>query len=275
MGPDNTLKTTPSVTCPPRPKTGYSNPRCYASQLVDCSPKLSDEHFVSHGILRVLESNGRVTIGGFDWQQEKDVLELPTARAAVSRVLCQRHNAALSPLDGKALRFFEKLDNVILQRERRNLVFLFDGTDLERWMLKTLCGSAVSGNADIKKAQITGWKPNLLWLNILFDGKPFPDRWGLYYAGESADQIERGFKLRTLTNGENGVYGIRIRLDDELFLLLMDTPPEDLAGTYLARYTYRPKAIGLQNAFCENVILLGWNDQLAHASPPMVRYDKS
>jgi len=272
MGFDNTLKTTPSVTVPPAPTTGLNNPRCYASQLADCSDKVSLEHPISHGLLRVLAHNGNVTIDGFNWQEEKTTRELPARRLA-SRILCERHNGCLSPLDMTALRFFQKLENVIGQRERRNQVFLFDGTDFERWMLKTLCGTVFSGNADIKRAQVSDWKPDPLWLHILFDGKPFPSRCGLYYAAESADKIERGIKLRVLANPINGVYGVRISLDDEVFLLLMDSPPEDLTGTYLARYTYRPKAIGLKNAYCENVILFGWNDRLQHDTPLMVKYE--
>ena len=151
-------------------------------------------------------------------------------------------------------------------------MFLFDGTDLEHWMLKTLCGLAFSKNADTKKAQNPYWRPDLLWLNILFDGKPFPDRWGLYYAAESADKVEGGIKVSIVANPTDGVYGVRISLDDELFLLLMDTPPEDLTGTYLKRFTYRPKAIDLHNEYCQNLILFGWNDQFQHDMAPMVKY---
>ncbi len=267
MGPNNTFKTTPSVTGPPPPKTGLSNPRCYASQLADCSQRLSKEHFISHGILKLLSHDGLVTIDGFNWQEEKNTQELPTPRLA-SRILCKRHNEALSALDATALRFFQNLDKAIRQTERRNRVFLFDGTNFELWMLKTLCGAVFSRNAHIK-AQSTGWKPNSLWLHILFYGKPFPDHWGLYYSGENADTIERGFKLRTLANSTDGVYGVRISLDDELFLFLMDTPPEDLTGTY----TYRPKEIVLLNEYCENVIRFGWNDKFQHDTR-VIKYEK-
>jgi len=233
---------------------------------------LSLEHPISHGILRVLSHDGLVKIDGFNWQEEKSTQELPTPRLA-SRILCKRHNEALSSIDAMALRFFQKLDNAIRQTERRDCVFLFDGTDFERWMLKTLCGVVLSGYADIG-AVSTDWKPDLLWLNILFDGERFPDHWGLYYSGESADTIEGGFKLRTLSNSPDGVYGVRISLDDELFLFLMDTPPEDLTGTYLARYFYRPKEIVLLNGYCENVIRFGWNDRFQHQTPGIMKYEK-
>jgi len=211
-----------------------------------------------------------VRIDGFNWQEANRTVELPTARLA-SKMLCKRHNEALSSLDAVALRFFQKLDNAIRQRERRNRAFLFDGTDFERWMLKTLCGVAASGYADIGTVS-SDWKPHILWLNILFDGEPFPDRWGFYYSEQSADAIEGGFKLRTLSNSADGVYGVKISLNDESFLFLMDTPPENLTGTYLARYSYRPKDIIVLNEYCENVFCFGWNDRLQHQTPGVVRY---
>jgi hypothetical protein len=262
VGPNNTFRTTPLDTQPPLPRTGFSNPRCYASRLGDCSPLLSREHFISHGILKVLRHGGTVTINGFNWQPENSVQELPPARLA-SKILCKRHNESLSGLDAMALRLFQAIDNSIRQNERKDRVFLFDGSDFERWLLKTLCGAVFSGNAHMK-ASDKDWRPSPLWLHVLFDGIPFPRRWGFYYAGNTAERIEGGFKLRTLSNPIAGVYGARISFDDELFLFLMETPPEDLTGTYLERYLYRPKEIVVLNGYSENVIRFVWNDQFRH-----------
>jgi hypothetical protein len=187
---NGTLRTTPSVTRPPPPKTGFSNPRCYASELADCSRILSREHPISHGILKVLSHDGLVTIDGFNWQDLNSTLELPTPRLA-SKILCKRHNQALSSLDAMALRFFQKLDNAIRQTQRQDRAFLFDGTDFERWMLKTLCGIVFSRQADIGAVDAT-WRPDGLWLNILFDGNPFP------ITGASTIQV----KARTQLKGE-------------------------------------------------------------------------
>jgi hypothetical protein len=273
LGPDGTLRTTPSITEPPPPKTGLSNPGCYASRLADCSQVLSREHPVSHGILKELSHDGLVKIEGFNWQEQNSAQEVPTPRL-VSKILCKRHNEALSRIDAIALRLFQKVDNAIRQKQRQPCAFLFDGTDFERWMLKTLCGLVLSGYADIG-AVGTSWKPDIRWLGILFAGEPFPDRWGFYYSGESGATIEGGVKFRTIANSEDGVYGLEILLDDERFLFLMDTPPEDLSGTYLARYVYRPKQIVLLNEYCENVIRFGWNDRFEHQMPGVVKYERS
>jgi hypothetical protein len=223
--------------------------------------------------LKALSRDGFVKIDGFNWQEMRSTQQqLPTPSLA-SRILCKRHNEALSGLDAMALRFFQILDSAIRQTEGRDRVALFDGTDFERWMLKTLCGAAFSANADIGDLP-TDWRPDLLWLNILFRGEPFPERLGLYFAGETSDRIEGGFKLSTIANTSDGLYGVRIALDDELFLLLMDTPPEDLSRTYLARYLYRPKQIVLLNGDSENVFAFGWHDQFWH-DIRVVKYEKT
>jgi hypothetical protein len=113
----------------------------------------------------------------------------PTPRLA-SRILCTRYNAALSGLDAMALRLFQKFDGAIRQKRRGKRVFLFDGSDFERWLLKTLCGAVFSRNAHTR-AVSTDWSPSPLWLSILYGGAAFPDRWGFYFAGDSADSIGR------------------------------------------------------------------------------------
>jgi hypothetical protein len=234
---------------------------------------MSREHFISHGILKVLSRGGTVTIDGFNWQEEGVTQELPTATVS-SRILCARHNQALASLDAVALRLFQAIDDVVrLSPHQTRRVFLFDGSDFERWLLKTLCGSVFSRNAHTR-ALDAEWKPNLQWLNILFGGAPLLHGWGFYFAGDSSDLIERGFKLRTLSNVVAGVYGARISFNDELFLFLMETPPADLTGTYLERYLYRPNAIVLVNGGCESFLRFVWADGLHHGGCG-VKYSRS
>jgi hypothetical protein len=235
LGPNNTLRTKPSITCPPAPKTGFSNPGCYAAELVDCSENLSREHFISQGILRVLSRNGKVKIYGFRWQEENTTLELPTSTVS-SRILCTRHNNALSGLDAMALRLFQGIDNVILQVARQDQVFLFHGADLERWLLKTLCGAVFSKNAQTGADSID-WRPSLLWLNLLFGGVAFPDHWGFYFA--DADIIERGFTFGVFWNPDDDVWGAKISFNDKYFLFVMDTC---YGGTPCQRIYARHKA---------------------------------
>jgi hypothetical protein len=97
-------------------------------------------------------------------------------------VLCKRHNEALSPLDTWVRRFLEAIDlwRVHLPSGAPgDFHRLFNGYDLERWMLKTLCGVSACSNCPTNELT-TKWNPPRAWLKILFEGAPFPFRCGLY-----------------------------------------------------------------------------------------------
>src|SRR5262245_53252730 len=123
-------------------KTRYQHASCYLNYLRDCSPTISREHFISHGIMKELGENGVIRISGFHWQPEGERKRPISMSSLTGKVLCSRHNTMLSPLDSKALRFFKSFliagdefqDPQLKLVER---VWLFNGHDLERWMLKS------------------------------------------------------------------------------------------------------------------------------------------
>jgi hypothetical protein len=204
LGADGDLKPIASVTrCPP-PRTGIGTKGCYAAPLADCSPDLSREHFISEGVLGELSDAGLVRIDGCRWQTDGAVQWLPTAVLG-SNILCRRHNLALSPLDAVALRFFRWIDQFHREfdgGQNANRFFLVNGHDIERWMLKTLCGAVFSKNATIHAAS-TDWCPPIDWLQTLFGEMKFPARCGLYVSGNIPDtNIERGYKLVTFSNDD-------------------------------------------------------------------------
>jgi hypothetical protein len=192
------LKPAATLTRAPSPKTGIRNSGCYAYALADCSANISREHYVSHALLRQLSIEGRVTIDGFPWQNTGAVNSVPPA-TLTGKILCGRHSLALSPLDAGASTLFRRIDEFhhdFSARNYENRFFLCNAHDIERWMLKTLCGAVVSGNAKIRAGE-SNWRPPLEWLQILFGEKPFPPRCGLYFHSEVSDKpyIERGFKF--------------------------------------------------------------------------------
>jgi hypothetical protein len=69
-----------------------------------------------------------------------------------AKILCTRHNSALSPLDDAAGEFFKKLQLIHGDMQRRSLsrkrsFVLVSGETLELWMLKLACGLFYSKNA--------------------------------------------------------------------------------------------------------------------------------
>lgn len=90
---------------PKLPRTGLSHPGCYASALQDCSTDLTGEHYVTRKLLMLLAGDeNRISALGFPWWSTPKLL---TPANLESRILCGRHNSALSGLDEIAGRFFE------------------------------------------------------------------------------------------------------------------------------------------------------------------------
>jgi hypothetical protein len=134
------LKPTATMTRTPAPTTGIRNSGCYAAGLADCSADISREHYISHGLLRLLSIDGRITIDGFPWQDASADSRVPPA-TLTGKILCKRHNLALSPLDAAAATLFRRIDKFhheFSAREYENRFYLCNGHDIERWLLKTL-----------------------------------------------------------------------------------------------------------------------------------------
>ena len=138
-------KSVPSIR-PPAPKTGYSHPSCYLSGTQDCSEQISREHYFSRS---VLEQLGRaVEISGAHWLGPGESLRTLIGNLT-AKVLCKRHNEALSPLDAEAANFFaillRALKDLNRNRSGRPVFHLAGGSALELWMLKVACGVYYGG----------------------------------------------------------------------------------------------------------------------------------
>jgi hypothetical protein len=114
--------------------------RCWAQSLGDCSSIQSREHYVTKGLF----PGNSIKVQGLPWCKvdEKTV----GLASASSKILCQEHNARLSPLDDEAIKLFQALGDIfLLQNIQRNLrsqawkvrQWKANGRLLERWFLKT------------------------------------------------------------------------------------------------------------------------------------------
>src|SRR5262249_13686733 len=188
----------PAPTSPIPPATGYALPRCYAAPLADCSSKLTREHYVSKSLLEELNRLGGLHVGGLRREPEGQQKVLPP-NAVACKMLCDRHNPALSPLDAIALRLFHAFNEDAAPGSGRRLVYLFSGHDVERWLLKLLCGLACSGNL-LSGSGIDVSIPRQ-WLEILFGYTSFPDGQGLYVCKDPGHRFEgpQGLQVRAIT----------------------------------------------------------------------------
>jgi hypothetical protein len=194
-------------TQPPGERTGYSHRQCYAQGLEDCSRDLSREHFISKG---VLESVGDVIeASGFHWQEGATMPLSPEAIAA--RILCKRHNEALSPLDAEAKQFFRTLREIdaALGDEAppaASETFMFNGPDFQRWLLKCLIGLTESHNPPDRL------RDHDLCVRVLFGETTWPQYWGLYLDMQQNSHAFSDLSL-TVFNGPDGcIWGCRFNI---------------------------------------------------------------
>jgi hypothetical protein len=170
-------------TRPPGPRTGLVTPKCYAAALVDCDGNPTNaEHYMSLSLLN--RFGARFFVEGVPWLDSPREL---TASTMVARVLCRRHNNALSPLDTMMGNFYDVLAGA---REGREVgVHLFEGEDFERWALKVLLGRTASGNVRWHNGSKERPEIPLLYLRILFGEEDMPDGCGFFYVGDPVDGL--------------------------------------------------------------------------------------
>jgi hypothetical protein len=111
---------------------------CFASRFPhiagECSETISKEHYISEAVLREISWNSNsVEIAGAGWQPTPEPKSVGIG-SMVSKILCDRHNNGLTRYDTAAKSFFQFL------RPRSRLNTTVDGSDLEKWFLKTLIG---------------------------------------------------------------------------------------------------------------------------------------
>ena len=142
------------------PHTGYANPGCYARASKDCDEELTREHFITDDVLGAISADGKVVVvEGAAWQ-DKTERRKTIGRASLSRkMLCRRHNNALSPLNKMAAEFFrhfleDHLDifKYLGNDDRDSFPRGFttvSGPYIELWMLKVIWGAIEAGAIEV------------------------------------------------------------------------------------------------------------------------------
>lgn len=242
-------------TIPPAPKTGYSHPKCYARSLHDCSTKISREHFISSSILKLFPTK-TLTISGTRWLQDGKSQEF-TAKGLASNILCQRHNAALSGLDDIAQKFFK----VIFGRSKHQWVAVIRGYEIERWMLKLLCGIGFSGNLMNNGIPLPPVEPHPDFLRTLFYAQPIPEGFGLACILEEQDSIlSNRIMWRPLIHELAGLMGCEFYFSFMRLVLFIQGPIESIAyikGTQNG-LIYHPSVIVVKQGKEHREVHLGW-----------------
>ena len=166
--------------------------KCWAASRGDCSEKMSGEHIVSAGLFL----SETVTVKGFDWCRD-EARTIGLSRLT-KKVLCDKHNNALAQVDEAGIEVFDafrqstRLQNVrsgMEPRRWRVSRFKVDGTQLERWFLKTLINVAAGSSHQIGNEAQRAGEPSTGLLEIVFGENRFQPRAGLYFVGDQGETV--------------------------------------------------------------------------------------
>lgn len=193
--------------------------------------------------------------------------------SAGRKVLCKRHNSALTDLDQLGRRFVaackEQRERAHIQNSPDDSHILFNGYDVERWMLKVLCASSHGGPIS-RRSPSPKWTIPRAWVEVLFHGRSFPKGAGLYLPEVRRGRFDRGMQIAIIVgtqidvtrrgrpllgSGRPAVVGIAMCLYGSDLDFLMAPPADPRGMIYRARmHRLRSKAGGIAH------VHLGWDD---------------
>jgi hypothetical protein len=227
--------------------------------------KISGEHTLSDAVLRELSPTGVIEVSGLGKKGADEFVSVPIAGFR-SNVLCDRHNSALSPLDAIGHRFFKSFRalNAELRdktRRPRSRSYLFNGHDIERYILKILCGDGFANKMQDAAGRIRNWRPSVQWIRILYGLEPFPAGWGLYLAAALGRDIaldQNSLGVCPVINEKGELCGARFQMFGLEFELLM-TVPNRTQERYAENCRYRPAEVLFDDGRAVHGILFGWD----------------
>jgi hypothetical protein len=160
---------------------------CYAKDLGDCAGALSREHYLSSAVFDLLGGN-ELRVQGLPWLKPGEQITL-RPNDIVAKVLCEKHNNQLSPVDTETARFLKTIYTCTRGGIQGvvpldDLCFEFDGTLVERWMLKVICGAIAAGAHG-------GYSRNVprRWVEVLYQKRPWPPEFTFYLLKETQYKV--------------------------------------------------------------------------------------
>jgi len=126
---------------PPGELTDFAHPKCFLQATRNCSQRISREHYVSAAVLDQFE---QPSVSGMPWQKPGEAA-IYGRESLTARVLCERHNNALSPLDAHGATTVRHLKSGFAHATKRSLsarpsVSLASGPAFEAWGYKVAAG---------------------------------------------------------------------------------------------------------------------------------------
>jgi hypothetical protein len=146
---------------------------CWAVILGDCGRGRSGEHYISDAIF-----DGEVVNAvGLSWCRDEPVTV--GLRSAVAKILCARHNSALSDFDAEAAKLSRFLQTNLLDHPLVESSISLRGRLLEKWALKTFLNLGYVRGLHRDRSNHLDPPPHLV--HYIFRDGPIADGVGLYF----------------------------------------------------------------------------------------------
>lgn len=263
----------------------YKHPKCYANTRGGCSTKISGEHYVSLGLIKLYESNDP----DFTIQHKsgKGHGHPVTPKNFKANILCQAHNTALSPADDAALAFATFLRRNALQYEAgagewgEAEEVTISGDDMQRWVLKVFLNHAVTEHFEVQQGKSVTFPTEAI--DLLLNRAAWPSTWGLTVPGERRSKAVRAcpFQTKDVVNShwwgvapfvfkdKTWMGGALVDLAHVTFGLTLFNPGRgmpgwDNRGNDLYGSLQRPSFIGWEMNGVEKRIKFTWSDPWPH-----------
>ncbi|MCA9598372.1 MAG: hypothetical protein KC776_33900 [Myxococcales bacterium] len=178
----------------------------------------------------------------------------------MSRVLCTTHNNALGPFDAFASAFDDELRRIAASSTVSTHI-QFNGNNLERWMLKTLCALLASGSARKQDATTLFSEIPEFWVDVLFGGSHLAPPLGLYVSGtigEQWDISDRSIGMAPVSIG-NRVVGLTLQMQWLQCTLMMTTWNGRPAGAINEQSIRRPAHLRVLRGAAQHTIQFMWD----------------
>lgn len=232
----------------------------------NCSTKLSREHWVSKSISSQFEG---LKVRGLPWQKTPHEYMEYGPDVLTSKVLCTRHNSALSPLDTAAGHAFRQITDAMIYVTKKSLArrpafFLVSGDALELWGIKTLLGFFTAKIARAKKAKkaalAEGFELDYDTACRALSGFGLNSPLGMYMAHEGA-KVEHGIEVKPLIpHREKVMCGLNVNMSGVPFDFILDRRGVN-PQFFEERKHFRPWLLDLNGPRRTARIVLTWASQ--------------
>lgn len=173
---------------------------CWAETLRDCNGGISREHVVSKSLFK----SSTVSVDGFPWC--KGHTRTVGIESLTAKILCQKHNNDLSPLDKEASALFDAIREWCARENIRSNMSplsriaraptVVNARLLERWFLKTLLNLSLSREYYI---EIQGEEKGVVPLDLVqicYGMRTFEGGAGMYGAAHAGMIVDSHDTLR-------------------------------------------------------------------------------